>query len=100
MFPCIPSEIRQREREKLSFLFSTVFRLVLILFVKRERGSSRTRFNCKANSHPPAAEFSVFKYHSLKLPVSLGKLRELVMDREAWIAATHEVTKGWTRLSN
>ena len=28
------------------------------------------------------------------------KLRELVMDREAWHASVHEVTKSWTRLSN
>ena len=28
--------------------------------------------------------------------VSLSELRELVMDREAWHAAVHGVTKGWT----
>ena len=32
--------------------------------------------------------------------VSLGELRELVMDREAWRAAIHGVTKSWTRLSD
>ena len=32
--------------------------------------------------------------------VSLGGLRELVMDREAWHAAMHGVTKSRTRLSD
>ena len=32
--------------------------------------------------------------------MSLSKVRELVMDREAWHAAIHGVTKSWTQLSN
>ena len=34
------------------------------------------------------------------MDVSLGELRKLVMDREAWRAAIHGVTKSRTRLSN
>ena len=34
------------------------------------------------------------------MDMSLSRLRELVMDREAWSAAIHEVTKSRTQLSD
>ena len=34
------------------------------------------------------------------MDMNLGKLREMVRDREAWHAAVHGVTKSWARLSD
>ena len=34
------------------------------------------------------------------MDMGLGRLRELVVDREAWSAVAHGVTKSWTQLSD
>ena len=34
------------------------------------------------------------------MDVSLSEFRELVMDREAWCAVIHRVTRSWTQLSD
>ena len=36
----------------------------------------------------------------ISMDMNLSKLREIVMDREAWCTAFHEVEKGWTRCSD
>ena len=34
------------------------------------------------------------------IDMSLGKLQEIVKDREAWCSAVHGAAKSWTQLSN
>ena len=46
-----------------------------------------------------AEDEMVVWHHQLKKDTGLGKIQELVMDRKAWRAAVHGVTKSRTRLS-
>ena len=39
-------------------------------------------------------------WHHDSMDIGFGRLRELVMDREAWHAVIHGVAKSQTRLSN
>ena len=40
------------------------------------------------------------EWHTDAVDMNLGKLWEMVRDREVWRAAVHWVAKSWTRLSN
>ena len=41
-------------------------------------------------------EDEMIGWHTNSMNMSLGKLQEMVKDREAWHVAVHEVAKSWT----
>ena len=45
-------------------------------------------------------EDEMFGWHHQSMDMSLGRLQEVVMDREGWHPVVHEASKSQTRLSN
>ena len=45
-------------------------------------------------------EDKIVGWRTNSMKMNLSKVQDLVMDREAWHAAIHGVSKSWTRLSN
>ena len=64
---------------------------------RRRRGQRRMR---SLDDITDSIDMSFFLFFCFLIDMSLSKLQEMVMDREAWRAAVHGVTKSRTRLSD
>ena len=68
-----------------------------------QRGDSSEKTDAEKDwgqAEKGTTENEMVGWHHWSMHMSLGRLWELVMDREAWCTAVHGITKNWTWLSN